>query len=262
MDNKKDKAYIVKIGGHLIDSADLLDRFLEDFARLEAPKVLVHGGGKIATELSRRLGIVPKMHMGRRITDSESLEVVTMVYAGLLNKQITAKLQARGCNALGISGADGNTIAAKKRPANPVDFGWVGDVQEVNAGWLDLLMKQNAVPVLCAISHDRQGQLLNINADTVASEVAIALSEYFDTELVYCFEKNGVLEDVKEENSVIPHIDFSYYEKLKREGIIQQGMLPKIDNCFHALEKQVGKVRIGNAFQLRRQTGSFTLLTL
>lgn len=241
-----DKIRVVKIGGNVIDNPEALSSFLADFANLEGNKILVHGGGKIATELSKSMGITPHMIDGRRVTSQQDLEVVTMVYAGLINKNIVAQLQTKACNAVGFTGADANTIVSDKRPAQPIDFGFVGDVKTVNGKTISGFVEQGVIPVFCAITHDGQGQLLNTNADTIAAEVAASLVGFYDVELIYCFEKQGVLENVEDENSVIPEINPSYYETLKAEGKIHSGMLPKMTNCFDAIKKGVKSVKIGS----------------
>jgi len=259
MDNKLS---IVKIGGNVINKESILSAFLKDFAALEGAKILVHGGGNLATEMSERLQLTTQMVNGRRITSSQDLEVVTMVYAGLISKQLVAKLQQLKCNALGMAGCDANTITAKKRAPHPIDFGWVGDVEEVNATAINGLIAQGITPVFSAISHDGAGQLLNTNADTVAAELAIALSGYYDTQLLYCFDKKGVLSDVKDENTVIAHIDTAAYEQLKAKQQIHDGMLPKLENCFHALQKGVKQVLIGDAQLLSQGNSTHTTLSL
>ncbi|MDG1396176.1 MAG: acetylglutamate kinase [Flavobacteriales bacterium] len=243
----KNKISIVKIGGSIIDDEQGLDSFLIGFAKIKHPKILVHGGGKIATKLNEELGINTVMNDGRRITSKESLDNVTMVYAGLINKNIVSKLQGNNCNAIGLSGADANSILATKRPSETIDFGWVGDVKKINTSIIQMFVSNNMSPIYCAISHDGNGQLLNTNADTIASEIAIAMSELYETELVYCFEKKGVLEDINDENSVIEIVDSIKYTQLKQKKIIHQGMLPKMENCFHALNNNVGRVIIGNS---------------
>ena len=258
----KDRLSIVKIGGHVVNHEHDLDRFLEDFAALEGLKILVHGGGKIASELAISLGLEPKMAGGRRITDKETLEVVTMVYAGLLNKRVVSKLQSFSCNAIGLSGADGNSIRAHKRVVKDLDYGFAGDVDEVGASMIESLLISGLSPVFCAITHDKKGQLLNTNADTIASELAKGLSPYFDVELIYCFEKQGVLEDVDNDNSVLEHIDGQKYQRMKELGQIAEGMLPKMENCFEALEKGVSRVVIGSPEMLRDPNIKHTTLTL
>jgi acetylglutamate kinase len=258
----KNELSIIKIGGKIIENDQLLNSFLKNFARLKGPKILIHGGGKQATELGQKLGHETKMNEGRRITSTENLEVITMVYAGLINKNIIAKLQASGCNSIGLTGADANCISAKKRPVVPIDFGWVGDVESVNTDMIQLLLSKNITPVFCAISHDGNGQLLNTNADTVGAEIAIAMSENYETELIYCFEKDGVLMDVNDELSIIENITSSSYQKLKLAGVIHAGMLPKIENAFHALAHNVSKVVIGNANSIIENDKKHTQITI
>jgi len=251
---------IIKIGGNIIDEPAVLSAFLKDFATLEGPKILVHGGGKLASKMAERLEVPVKMHNGRRITDAETLEIITMVYAGKINKTIIAQLQANQCNAIGLTGSDVNAIISEKRGVNQVDFGFVGDVKAVNTDSLDLLIDNNIIPVFCAITHDGNGQLLNTNADTIASELAIAFAKNFRTELYYCFEKNGVLKDVSDDDSVIETIDSKYYQKLIEEHIIADGMLPKLTNCFNAIEKNVSKVCVGKPSMLFQSDSIYTTL--
>jgi acetylglutamate kinase len=258
----KKKLSVIKIGGSLIEDEKILEEFLVDFTKLEGLKILVHGGGKLATQLSGKLGIETKMNEGRRITDAETINVITMVYGGLVNKTIVAKLQADNCNALGLSGADLNSIQSVKRPVADVDYGFVGDVEKVNSKMISMLLNNGISPVFCAITHDKNGQLLNTNADTIASEIAIALSQDFDTDLYYCFEKKGVLMDINDENSVIEHIDSNSYRKLKEEKIIADGMLPKLHNCFNALERNVSKVCIGSVKMISGQNQKYTTINL
>lgn len=243
---------IIKIGGNVIDNSENLHRFLIDFAALPGDKILVHGGGKIATELGKTLGIEAKMVDGRRITDIETLRVVTMVYAGLINKNMVAQLQAKGSNAIGLTGADGNIIQAKKRPTIPIDYGFVGDLDEtsVSSATLDNLLKAGLVPVLCAITHDGDSQLLNTNADTIASAVAVAMSSIYQTQLVYCFEKKGVLKDVDDDSSVVREIKTDEFDRLKADGTVAGGMIPKLHNAFDAIKKGVSAVYIGKADEL------------
>ena len=249
---------VVKIGGNVIDDAAALSAFLDRFAQLPSPKILVHGGGKLATRLCEQLGIETKMIDGRRITDRETLDVVTMVYAGLVNKQIVAALQARGCMAVGLSGADGNLIPAHRRPAEPIDYGFVGDVEQqgVNVSFLKSLLEQGITPVVCPLTHDQQGSMLNTNADSVASAVAVGASQADETQLVFCFEKTGVLLDVNDSNTLIEHIDRSAYQRLLDEGVISKGMLPKIAACFKAIESGVASVVIKHADNLLNDTGT------
>src|ERR1700761_8036830 len=219
---EKNDLYIIKIGGNVIDNSENLHHFLKDFTALPGDKILVHGGGKVATQLSEELGIEPKLVDGRRITDIETLRVVTMVYGGLINKNIVAQLQRFGSNAIGLTGADGNFIRTKKRPVKTIDYGFVGDIDETsidNKG-IQQLMDAGFSPVFCAITHDGDGQLLNTNADTIASALAVSLSNLFETTLIYCFEKKGVLMDINDEGSIIRDIAPARYEELKKQQII------------------------------------------
>lgn len=256
----KNKLKIVKIGGNIIDDDHSLDAFLNDFAKLAGPKILVHGGGKSATKLSKKLDIPTQMVEGRRITSTENLDVVVMVYAGLISKKISARLQGQNCNAIGLSGADANCLQSSLREKEPIDYGWVGDISRVNTSAIQLFLDNNITPVFSAIGHDGNGQLLNTNADTVAAEIANAMSNNYETELVYCFEKNGVLKDINDPESVITEINRKEYQELKDAGVISEGMIPKIDNCFHALENNVAKVIIGNAGILGNENTLYTTL--
>lgn len=253
---------IIKIGSHIINDDKLLNSFLTDFAQLKGHKILVHGGGKQASDLANRLKIPVNMIDGRRVTDAKTLDIITMVYAGKINKHIIAKLQANNTNAVGFTGADGNTIVSKKRSSIPINYGFAGDVLTVNSHLPLLLINNNMVPVFCAITHDKNGQLLNTNADTIAAELAISLSSTFCVELYYCFEKAGVLSNVTDNNSVIKHITKNNYIQLKNEGIIYEGMLPKLDNCFYALNNKVKKVHIGNSKMILNPTNKHTTLQL
>ena len=237
---------LVKIGGNVIENREALADFLADFATLNGPKVLVHGGGKEATQMAKKLGVNVQLIEGRRVTDAKNLELITMLYAGKLNKNIVAQLQALGCNSLGLTGAEGNSILAEKRPSKPIDFGFVGDLTEVNQSFFKMLLDSGISPVCCALSHDGKGQLLNTNADTIAATLASALSDHFDVSLNYCFEKNGVLLDLEDDRSVIQTLDETNYLKLKSEGVLHTGMLPKLENCFTALKAGVKQVRIGS----------------
>jgi len=241
---------IVKIGGKVINNDDLLQKVLRDFSRLPHKKVLVHGGGTLATELGERLGVEARLVDGRRITDRESVEITQMAYAGLVNPRIVALLQSFGQQAVGLTGADSDLLRSRKRPAGDIDFGFVGDVTQVNTGFLRLLLQQNLVPVFCALTHDGSGQILNTNADTIATELAIALSKHFATELIFTFEKSGVLSDVSDEQSLIARLTFTDYQQLLSRGAVHQGMRPKLDNAFRALRHGVRLVRIMNADQL------------
>ncbi len=247
-----EKLFVIKIGGNIIDHPEGLSRFLARFASLRGDKILVHGGGKIATRIAADLGIEAKLVAGRRITDEAMLRVVTMVYAGLTNKQVVAGLQAHGCNAIGLSGADGNSIKVVKRPVNEIDYGFVGDILpgSVDADAIATLVDAGFVPVFSAITHDGHGQLLNTNADTIAAAVAVALSSRYSTSLVYCFEKRGVLRDVNDESSAIGEIRAREFEELKASGIVADGMVPKLHNAFDAIAKGVGEVCIGHADDL------------
>ena len=258
----KTKLTVIKIGGEIINNPEQLQAFLADFSRLNEPKVLVHGGGKIATALSAKLGIETRMQEGRRITTKENLEVVTMVYAGLINKNITASLQSQQCNAIGLSGADASVVVASKRPSKPLDYGYVGDIQSINSKVIDTFVQSQMVPVFSAICHDGKGQLLNTNADTIATEIAIAMSEKYDTELIYCFDKKGVLMDVNDNDSVVEKINTDVYRNLREQKVIHDGMLPKMENAFHALNHKVSKVMIGNTDFIKDRTEAHTLLTL
>jgi len=239
------KLKVIKIGGNIIDDAFALDHFLQQFAKLEGPKVLVHGGGKLASRLANQMQVPVKMIEGRRITDAETLDIITMVYAGKISKNIVAKLQGHGCTAVGFSGADGNTVIAEKRPVKEIDYGFVGDVVDVNTEVVKLLLSNDVTVCFCAISHDQQGQLFNTNADTIASELAIALSKDFEVDLYYSFEKNGVLTDIEDAQSVVEKIDQSIYHDLKVQGLIFEGMIPKLDNCFYAVENGVKNIHLG-----------------
>ncbi|SDG97133.1 acetylglutamate kinase [Winogradskyella thalassocola] len=252
---------VIKIGGNIIDNEDALAAFITDFATLKGPKILVHGGGKLATKLATQMNIPVQMNEGRRITDADTLDIITMVYAGKINKNIVAQLQANTCNAIGFSGADGNTIVSDKRPTKPIDYGFAGDVKQVNTETLEILLKNSITPVFCAITHDKNGQLLNTNADTIASELAIGFASIYNTELYYCFEKNGVLEDVNNDDSVIENINTESYKTLKANKIIFEGMIPKLDNCFHAINQNVQKVCIGKSDMLFNTNNRHTTIT-
>src|SRR5882757_1984683 len=243
---------IIKIGGNVIDNSESLHNFLKDFTALDGFKILVHGGGKVATQLSETLGIEPKLVDGRRITDIETLRVVTMVYGGLINKNIVAQLQRFGTNAIGLTGADGDFIRAKKRPVKTIDYGFVGDIDDksINPQNLKRLLEAGFTPVFCAITHDGEGQLLNTNADTIASALAVALAKQYETTLIYCFEKKGVLQDINDEDSLIRDINPAHYEELKTQRIIHSGMLPKLDNAFTAIAYGVKAVIIGKSDDL------------
>ena len=284
---------VVKIGGNVVDNPELLREFVRDFAAMPGMKVLVHGGGVMASQMQKEMGMVPKMIEGRRVTDEQTLKIVTMVYAGWCNKNITALLQARGCNAIGLTGADGNAIKASKRPplhveslGEDVDYGYVGDVsaQSVNAPFIYSLLSRGIVPVFNAINHDGNGNLLNTNADTIASSIAVAMANYryrtprevccrceecthcsddgrltHETELIYCFEKDGVLMDKDDDSSVIPEIDKEQFTMLKERGVVADGMIPKLTNSFKAIDNGVARVVIKHARNLLNSKGT-TLL--
>lgn len=256
--------HIIKIGGNIIDDPVALGAFLKAFSAIEGHKILVHGGGKLATDLGRTLGIPQTMVDGRRITDTETLKIIVMVYAGLVNKTIVAQLQANGCNAIGLSGADGNLLSATKRNHQLIDFGWVGDVlpDNVNTELLNHLIGAGLVPVIAPVTHDGKGQLLNTNADSIASIIASVLAEAYAVSLTYCFEKDGVLRNVQEEDSIIPVLTKEQYQKLKMEGIISKGMIPKLDNAFDALDKGIEMVTIchANNLQVNSPNGKGTQL--
>lgn len=244
------KLTVVKIGGNIIDDEHKLASFLRNFAAVEGKKILIHGGGKLATRLAETMGVEQQMIDGRRITDAETLKIVTMVYAGYINKNVVAALQANGCNAIGLSGADGNAVAAHKRTHASIDYGFVGDVDAVNVPLVHALLQQELAIVFAPITHDNNGLLLNTNADTIAQEIAKAMSNSYDVSLIYSFEKAGVLLDANDDDTVINEINPAYYSELKTEGKIFAGMLPKLDNAFAAINSGVKKVIIGKAEQL------------
>jgi acetylglutamate kinase len=242
--------FVIKIGGNIIDDEVKLSSFLKSFAAIEDKKILVHGGGKLATKLAEKMGVEQKLIDGRRITDAETLKIVTMVYAGYVNKNIVAQLQSFNCNAIGLSGVDGDIILAHKRKHPVIDYGYVGDVDSVNTPLLKNLLDQNLSLVFAPITHDQQGQLLNTNADTIAQEIAKALSSEYEVKLIYSFEKSGVLMDADDESTVISSINQGYYKELKAKEKIFAGMIPKLDNAFAALKSGVNKVIIGKADDL------------
>lgn len=254
----KQKLTIVKVGGKVVEEAASLADLLGRFSALDGLKVLVHGGGRSATAMAERLGIETQMVEGRRITDQSMLEVVTMVYGGLVNKNIVAQLQALGLNAIGLTGADLNYMQAVKRPVKTIDYGFVGDIVQVNVDELNLLLEKQVIPVLAPLSHDKQGSMLNVNADTIAAEAAVAFSEHFEVELVYCFEKPGVLEDADDDASVLSSLTYETFKGLQESGAIHAGMIPKLDNSFNAIKRGVSTVRITNIPGL--QEGGTSLL--
>ena len=250
------KLFVIKIGGNVIDDEKRLSSFLSDFAKIKEKKILVHGGGRAAADMSMQLGIEVKMVDGRRITDAETLKVVQMVYGGLINKNIVARLQLGKCNAIGLTGADGNIILAKKRAVvspsgggegGGLDYGFVGHVKKVNAEKISSLLNSDFTPIVAPLTHDGKGEILNTNADTMASAIAVALAKKYDSTLIYCFEKSGVLRNVEDESSVIDTMNSSDYKKYKTDGVISKGMIPKLDNAFEAISKKVKSVVICNA---------------
>ncbi|HEU0227016.1 MAG TPA: acetylglutamate kinase [Arachidicoccus soli] len=259
-----DNLFVIKIGGNVIDNEETLSSFLEDFSEIDGKKILVHGGGKIATKIGEQLGLKPNYINGRRITDDHTIDLVTMVYGGLVNKKIVAQLQQKNCNAIGLTGADANIIPAKKRPVKDIDFGWVGDIniEELKINNLELLLSADIVPVFAALTHDGEGHILNTNADTIASALSVALSKLYDVRLMYCFEKKGVLENVDDENSVIRLINKEKYQHLLQENKLFEGIIPKIENAFDAINAGVKDVLIGDAKDLLQNITSKTEGTL
>ena len=250
---------LIKVGGKIVEEPESLKKLLADFSSIPGHKVLVHGGGRSATALAAQLGIESKMVNGRRVTDEEMLKVVTMVYGGLVNKKIVAGLQALDVNALGLTGADLNYMRSEKRPVDEVDYGFVGDVKEVDADMLANLISKGVVPVLAPLTHDKKGNLLNTNADTIAGEAAKALARYFDVTLMYCFEKKGVLANENDDDSVIEYINPATFEKLVAEGVIAGGMIPKLENSFEALKAGVKQVVITRADLIKDNNSGTTI---
>ena len=255
----KEKLTIVKVGGKILEESESLNLLLDEFSAIEGSKLLVHGGGRTATKLASDLGIETRMVEGRRITDTSMLRVVTMVYGGLVNKDVVARLNARGVRALGLTGADMDVIRSHRRTGTAIDYGFVGDVDRVDAEVLVMLLKGGITPVMAPLTHDGQGTMLNTNADTIASQTAQALAKAFDVSLVYCFEKKGVLTNPDDDDSVVAHINSSLYDMLKAEGAIQGGMIPKLDNSFAALRKGVSKVVITKVGQLTQPDAGTTI---
>lgn len=251
-----EKLTIIKVGGKIVEEPETLHSLLADFAKVEGHKVLVHGGGRSATKIASQLGIESKMVNGRRVTDANMLNVVTMVYGGLVNKNIVAGLQALDINALGLTGADMNLIQSEKRPVADVDYGFVGDVKVVNSALLASLIFQGIVPVLAPLTHDKQGHMLNTNADTIAGEAAKALAEHFDVTLMFCFEKKGVLMNESDDDSVISEIDREAFKEYVAKGVIQGGMIPKLENAFQAIDLGVKEVIITNASAIHLDEGT------
>jgi len=245
---------VVKIGGNVLDDEQALEAFLQDFAALSGAKILVHGGGKIATQIGEKMGLKPHYINGRRVTDAATLELVTMVYGGLINRRLVAALQRLGCTALGLSGADANLMPARKRPVGEVDFGWVGDPlpERVNVALVKTLVSQGVALVMSPLTHDEAGNLLNTNADTISATLAQALTPDFEVRLLFCFEKKGVLSNPGDDNSVIPSLSSAEYSALKAKSAASGGILPKLDNAFQAASKGVSRVVIGSAQDLHR----------
>ncbi len=260
----KQELFIVKIGGNILDNDLALEQFLQHFSTIKGLKILIHGGGKIATEIGKQLNIVSTYHEGRRITDAATLDLVTMVYAGLINKKIVAKLQSLSCNALGLTGADGNSIPATQRNSQPIDFGFVGDVlaEHINTNFLDQLFSQDICPIFSPLTHNQKGVLLNTNADTIAATLGIALSKNYTVRLIYCFEKKGILENIADDNSVIPLLTPTTYEELLKEKKLFEGILPKLENAFSAIHQGVNEVLIGHAKDIIANTTSTTIGTI
>ncbi len=255
-----EKITIVKVGGKVVEEEASLKQLLSEFSKIDGYKLLVHGGGRSATKIAEQLGIETKMVNGRRITDAEMLNVVTMVYGGLVNKNIVARLQSLGMNALGLTGADLNIIRSEKRPVGEVDYGFVGDVKKVDGKMLSTLLSQNIVPVIVPLTHNGEGIMLNTNADTMAGETAKGLVPFFDVTLIYCFEKKGVLMDENDDDSVIPNINPEQFQKLVADGVISKGMIPKLENAFEAVRAGVKRVVITRSDAL--QEGDGTLIQL
>lgn len=250
------KLTVIKVGGKIVEEEESLQRLLNDFAAIEGPKVLVHGGGRSATKIAAQLGIESRMVNGRRITDAEMLKVVMMVYGGLVNKNIVAGLQARGVNAVGLTGADMNVILSEKRPVKDIDYGFVGDVKQVDGKRLAELLQAGIIPVMAPLTHDGKGNILNTNADTIAGETAKGLAPYFDVTLIYCFEKKGVLRDEADDDSVIPAINRQQFAELVEQGVIQGGMIPKLENAFQAIDAGVKEVVITAANAISGEQGT------
>ena len=251
-DDKKQRLYIIKTGGNVIDDESSLHSFLTDFSSIAEKKILVHGGGKIATAKGEKLGIESNYIDGRRITDDATIDLVTMVYAGLVNKKIVATLQSLQCNAIGLTGADANVLPAKKRPVKSIDYGWVGDIDptDINMGIWRLFLDNKLVPIVAPLTHDGFGHILNTNADTIAAILSRSLSRFYHVKLVYCFEKNGVLKDVNDEQSIISQLDANVYQELTKNKKLFAGILPKINNAFDAVNNGVQEVAIGNSGSL------------
>ena len=250
MISKKENLYVIKIGGEIIDSENDLPIFLDQFCTLQGKKILVHGGGKLATNLAKKLNIQQTMVDGRRITDGDTLDIVTMVYAGLINKKIVSLLQAKNVHSIGLCGADANLIQAKKRENKGMDYGFVGDIVSINTSFLQELILKDFTPIISPITHNKTGQLLNTNADSITNEIGVAMNPYFDVHIIYCFDKLGVLLDVDNENSVLKTLDYPAFEALKNTQKIYSGMIPKLDNAFAAKKNQIAHVYLGKGTEL------------
>lgn len=257
----KSTVLVIKIGGNVLDEPTALQAFLQEFANLPDPKILIHGGGKIATQIGERLGLIPQYLRGRRVTDDATLELVTMVYGGLINRQLTARLQALGCNAIGLTGADANILPAARRPVLEVDFGWVGDLQtgQTDASRLQSFLDQGLTPILAPLTHDGEGHLLNTNADTIAAVVAAALTTYYRVHLLFCFEKKGILTNPGDDQSVLPELNSRNYAELQEKAAVSGGILPKLDNALLAVKSGVERVIIGHAEDLRANAFGHTI---
>jgi acetylglutamate kinase len=255
-----DRLTIIKVGGKVVEDSESLNALLDQFIKFSGNKILVHGGGRTATEIAAKLGIETEMVEGRRITGKSMLDVATMVYGGLVNKKIVAGLQARGSNAIGLTGADLNLITARKRPVQEIDYGFVGDVVDVNSRELRMLIEENVVPVIAPLTHDGNGQLLNTNADTIAAELSSELADFFSVYLFYCFEKKGVQVNPDDESSVIPELDTTLFQQYQQEGIINSGMIPKLDNGFQAKRNGVKEVLITNPENMANGKGTRLIL--
>ena len=251
-----DRITIIKVGGKVVEESESLNSLLNQFCKISGNKIMVHGGGRSATEIANRLGIETQMVNGRRITDAATLEIVTMVYGGLVNKKIVAGLQSRGINSVGLTGVDLDLIRANKRPVGEIDYGFVGDVKNVNTRELRLLLSENVIPVVAPLTHDGKGNLLNTNADTIASELAVALTNHFNVYLFYCFEKKGVLSIPDDDNSVISDLNAALFKEYQENGIISAGMIPKLENGFRAKQKGVKEVLITNPDNVAKGKGT------
>lgn len=256
--SEKEQLHIIKIGGAVIEDPEKKAAFLKGFLALKGKKILIHGGGRVATEIGKKLGIEAKMVDGRRVTDDETIDLVTMVYGGLVNKQMVAEIQSMGTNAIGLTGADASIITSTKRPiTNGVDYGWVGDPVKVNHEFLSIVINAGGVPVIAPLTHDGKGHIMNTNADTMAGTVAIAMTQDYEVNLVLTFELDGVMRDVNDPSSLISSFEESFFTEMKATGEIHSGMIPKLENSFHALHSGVKSVRICKFDQIHTNNGSF-----